>query len=599
MMLRTSLVALACFSLTLACGGGGASDGAVGAKTLRLPMRSAGPGTLDPVMGSTTYDNRAASMSYETLLQYKYLARPLELEPLLVTEMPKVTERDGQQVYRFTLRDDVRFQDDPCFEGGVGRPLVASDVIYSWKRLADPVNEYKSWWIVADMIVGLDAYKEAQKARVDAGESFDYEAEVEGLRVLNEREFEVVLTEPVYAFLYKITQFQLSIVPREAVETYGEQFAIRPVGTGPYVLAKDGWTKNKSLSYLRNPNFHPEVYPTAHEAGDEEFGLHVAAGQTLPFADRVEFTMFENDNPMWLEFKAGGLDYSQVPAENFAEAFELRSRRLKAEFRDKGVRGTSVPLLDFIFRAFNMEDELVGGTTDDKIALRRAFALATNLKEFNDSFYNGQNIVYDGMIPPGLDGHPEGGLSAVSVRGPQLDEARRLLAEAGYPGGEGLPVIDYYISSGSNIPEQASMWKRQLGALGVQLNVRQSNFAQLIDAVNSKKAPMFSFSWSSDYPDGENNLSLFYSPNVSPGSNHFNYSRPEFDELYEKVRAMPPSPERTRLYEEMRDIVLADVPFVGSMARERFYVIQPSLKNFKPTEAFYNWVKYLDVAARP
>ncbi|MEO0715756.1 MAG: ABC transporter substrate-binding protein, partial [Planctomycetota bacterium] len=96
-------------------------------------------------------------------------------------------------------------------------------------------------------------------------------------------------------------------------------------------------------------------------------------------------------------------------------------------------------------------------------------------------------------------------------------------------------------------------------------------------------------------PDGENNLALFYSPNKAPGSNHSNYERPEFDRLYEKILTMGPSPERTAIYEQMRDMVIDDVPYIGSLARERFYLINPWLVNCKPTERYWGWFKYLDV----
>ena len=136
-----------------------------------------------------------------------------------------------------------------------------------------------------------------------------------------------------------------------------------------------------------------------------------------------------------------------------------------------------------------------------------------------------------------------------------------------------------------------------MAAIDVRLNVRLVDFSALIEAVNKKKAPFFSFAWSSDYPDAENNLALFYGPNESPGSNHWNYKRPEYDKLYEKIRVMPPSEERTRIYEKMRDMVIEDAPFAGSMARTRFVLAHSRLKNFKPTEIFAGWVKYLDVDA--
>ncbi|MCZ6597918.1 MAG: ABC transporter substrate-binding protein [Planctomycetota bacterium] len=561
-------------------------------KVLHLPLRSAGPGSLDPVAGSTVYDNRAASMAYETLVQYKYLKRPLELEPLLIEEIPTPIQTDEGYTFRFKLKQGIRFQDDPCFPGGKGRELVASDVIYSWKRLADKKYQFKNWWIVDGTIKGFNAYKEAQTKRVDAGQPFDYDAPVAGLRALNDYEFEVVLEEPVYSFIFKLAQFQLSVVPREAVEKYGDQFSRHPVGTGPFVLEE--WMEKKSMVWVRNPTFHEELYPREHMPEDEELGLHLAAGKRLPFVDRVEITMYVAENPMWLQFKAGQLDYTQVPAENFLEAFYKRSWKLKKDFREKGIVSHAVPLLDFIFRGFNMEDEVLGGYTDEKRWLRQAIHHAADLGEFNDVFYNRANIVYDGMIPPGLAGHPADGVGPVSYPF-DIERAKELLSKAGYPDGKGLPTINYYVSASGNIPEQAELFKRQMGKIGIELNVRILTFPQLIDAVNKKKAPMFGFAWSSDYPDGENNLALFYGPNAAPGSNHYNYKNDAFDELYREIRVMAPSSERTKLYEEMRDMVLVDCPYVGAMARTRFYLINPWLKNFKPSEDFYNWVKYMDL----
>ena len=171
-----------------------------------------------------------------------------------------------------------------------------------------------------------------------------------------------------------------------------------------------------------------------------------------------------------------------------------------------------------------------------------------------------------------------------------------LLAKAGYPNGEGLPPIEYYTSRGRNFPEQTELMKRQLKKINVELSEHLLDFSTLMDVVTKSKAPMFSFAWGSDYPDGENNLALFYGPNKSPGSNHANYVRPEYDELYESIRGMAPSPERNKLYEKMRDMVIEDVPCIGSMARTRYYAVNPRLKNFVPTEVFYTWIKYLDVA---
>lgn len=576
-----------------------------GTKVLRLPIRTDGPKSFDPVKGSTQYDNQACSQVYETLVQWKYLVRPLEQEPLLLTEMPRATDNaDGTRTWKFTLKPGVRFHDDPCFRGGKGREVVTDDVFYSWKRLADPSYEYENWWLVDDLVVGFDEYKTAQKAAVDAGRPFDYGAAVAGFKKINDREFEVVLKKPVYRFMYVLSQFQLSIVPREAVETYGERFSIHPVGTGPFTVAEGAWKPGASLVFTRNPGYHECVYPQELPADeklatrDRELGFAEDAGRRLPLVDRIEVTFYVYDEPMWLDFEAAKIDTTQVPSEYFDKAFVRRTRQLRPEYAARGIVAHADKLLDFIFRGFNMEDPLVGGYDEKHRKLRQALSLAYDLEWINESFYNGTVTVYDGPIPPGLDGFPPDGRVENSYLGPDVEEAKRLLAEAGYPGGRGLPPLDYYTSRGGNQKEQTDAEARFLEAIGVKLNARLVDFSELIEAVNGKKAQFFSFAWGSDYPDAENNLALFYSKNKAPGANHFNYDRPEFDAMYEKIRTLPPGPERTALYEQMRDMIIEDCPFIGSLGRVRYHLVNPRLGNYKPTEDFHNYYKYLDVAEK-
>jgi len=574
--------------LLAACGGDPYATG--GAKVLRLPMDTDGPKSLDPVRGSTTYESQTCSLLYDTLLNYKYLVRPPTLEAAILEAMPDVS--GDRKTYRFRLKRGIRFRNDPCFEGGQGREIVTEDVFYSWKRLADE-SISRSWWLIENTIVGLDEYKAVQEGS-EGG--FDYSAPVEGMRALGSHEFEVELTEPVHAFLYKLAMFQFSIVPREAVERYGSGFSRHPVGSGPFLLRdEEDWTPGKGMTLYKNPTYRDDFYPGEGEPGDREDGLLAAAGKRVPFVDRIEITFFRETQPKWLEFRVGHLDLTTTPAENFPDAFVKRTRKLRASYRKRGVRAYPVPLLDFIFRGFNMEDDLVGGYGETRRKLRQALHLATDLHEFNDAFYNGINVVFDGPIPVGLDGHPEGHRAPFSLQGPDIDRARKLLAEAGYPGGEGLPKIEYWVSSGGVSKEQSELMQRQLARVGVSLDVRLVDFSQLIEAVHNKKAPMFSFAWGSDYPDAENNLSLFYGPYASPGSNSFNYKRPEYDAMYERVRGMAPSPERTEIYETMRDMVIRDCPYIGSMGRIRYYLVQPWLRNCKPTETFWTWYKYLDV----
>ncbi|MEZ6131044.1 MAG: ABC transporter substrate-binding protein [Planctomycetaceae bacterium] len=555
----------------------------------RFVMRSDGPKSFDPIRGSTVYENQCASQVYETLLQYKYLKRPFELEPLLLSEMPKASE-DGL-TWSFKLKKGVHFHDDPCFSGGKGREMVASDVIYSWKRMADQKSDSKVWWIVKDTIAGFDEFHEEQNAAAE----FDYAADVEGLKILNDYEFEVTLRKPATRFLWTLAMFQTAVVPREAVEKYGTRFGLHPVGTGPFLMLEDNWQKGVKITFTRNPNYHECFYPTEHMPEDEAAGLTEPAGQRLPLLDEVQLEFLQQDQPMWLKFEKGDLDFVQVPAEFYEQVFNKRTGRLLPEAREKGLSSHAVPLLDFIFRGFNMEDELLGGYTEEKRNLRQAICLAVDWDETNEAFYNGLNIVYDGPIPPGLAGYPENGTHPESFRGPDLTRARELLAKAGYPGGKGLPRIDFHISKAANSKGQSEMLARQLKEIGVEINVLLVDFSTLIQTVDNKNSPFFAFAWGSDYPDAENNLALFYGPNEAPGANHFNYKNPDYDRLYDQISAMPPSPERTKIFEQMVSMLLKDCPYAGSMARTRFYLAQPRLKYFKPVETFENWYKYVSV----
>lgn len=606
-----------------------ASNDTKSAKVLQLPMRTDGPKSLDPAAGSTQYDNIAASQIFETLLTFKY-NEPKTLEPLLLASMP--TSPDNGLTWMFTLKAGVKFHDNAAFADGKGREIKTDDVFYSIKRLADKRNGLKNWWLLENTIKGMDAFKEAQNAALDAKSAeelvtaqqklmaeakdgdkaklesafkdakagvFNYDAAVSGFEKVSDREFRIVLNKPVYRFLYILAQFQTSIVPREAVEKYGKEFAFNPVGTGPFVL--DKWVPKQSLTVNRNVNYHEVLYPARESWNREDRRRRMdrAAGQRVPFVDRMEFTMYVQDQPMWLQFNAGTLGYTEVPNEYFEEAFEKRTKDLKPALAEKGVTSHSDPLLDFIFNGFNMEDPVLGGLQPERKKLRQAIHLAVNHDEINEAFYQGLNQVFDGPIPVGLDGHPEGGRSKASYRGPDLDRAKRLMAEAGWPEGKNAKgeqlVIEYYTAQSLLNQQMSEMYKRQIERLGVKFEPKLLDFSTLIENVNNKKAPMFGFAWGSDYPDAENNLALFYSPNESPGSNHYNYKNPAYDKLYEQILTMAPSPERTKIYEQMRDMLLEDVPYIGSMGRTRFYLIAPWLLNCRPTERTWSWLKYLDV----
>jgi len=348
---------------------------------------------------------------------------------------------------------------------------------------------------------------------------------------------------------------------------------------------------------VKNPEYRRELYPSEMSDEARALGLDEASGKPIPFLDAIVFHIFEQDQPMWLKFRVNDIDMIQVPAE-YHDAIFTSDIQLRETFKQDSIDNYNLPLLDFIYRGFNMEDNLVGLPGGDSAKyLRQAISMVWDTVEVNDAFYNNTCILYDGPIPPGLDGYKEG-ITSPYRGGPDVDKAKELMAKAGYPNGDGLPTLQYEISRGGNSQEQAEMFTRQLKKIGIKIDVNINSFPELSDKLKRKKAQMFGLAWGADYPDAENFLQLFYGPNEAPGSNNFNYKKAEYDEMYSQTSVMQPGPERTAIYTKMREMLIEDVPSFGSMARTRFYVWNKRLKNVYPAEVWYHWYKYLDIEER-
>lgn len=566
------------------------APGMAGGRTLRFPLR-ADVGSLDPVRAATQYQGICVAQVFDTLVEFRYPRVPYELQPSLLARMPEPSA-DGM-TWTFELRPGVRFHDDPCFvaTGGKGREVVSDDVFYSIKRNCDAHWSPTGYWLFQGRIRGLDGYKDAQEASkaaaLAAGRAFrfDYDAPVEGMRELDDRRFEIVLTEPFPQLLYVLTMTYACIVPREAVEAYELEFGQHPVGTGPFVF--DEYWPGSWLSLRRNPDYREDLFPSDLPPEAIAEGWGESSGRQLPLVDRIVFEIFQQDQPMWLKFRAGDLDLVQVPAEYWPVMFD-KEARLKESARAAGLKNRNLPLLDLIYWGFNMEDPIWGRAPNSRL-LRQAISHAVDLDARNRAFYNNRNILYQGPIPPGLDGHAPG------WRRRDVEKAKALLAEAGHPMGEGLPPLRYDTSRGSNNQEQSEMLSRQLADVGLVLETTLNSFSELDDKLKKKKAQFFGLAWGADYPDAENFLQLLYGPNEAPGSNNTNFRNAEYDEIFAKARVMMPSPERAAMYQRLREIAIEEQPMIGSMARTRFYLWHDRVRNVHPEEVYYSWLKYVDV----
>ncbi len=222
-------------------------------KVFRYSMDSA-PTSLDPVRASTLYANQLVVNLYDTLYVYKYLQRPYELRPNLATAMPEISP-DGL-TYTIPVKQGIYFADDPAFPGGKGRELTAHDFIYSLKRHFDPSTRPAGAWLWQGRIVGLDEWKQAGS---------DYAQEIPGLRATGSHVVQIRLKRPYPQLVDTLALGFSGVVPREAVEYYGREFSINPVGSGPFRLVS--YDSSRAV-LVPQENFRREVVDLEYEGYD-------------------------------------------------------------------------------------------------------------------------------------------------------------------------------------------------------------------------------------------------------------------------------------------------------------------------------------------
>lgn len=549
------------------------------------------PHGLDPVQAGDTLSGGIIAQIYDSLYEYHYLKRPYELKPCLAESLPQVSD-DGL-TYTIKIKKGVYFQDDPCFTktGGRGREVTAEDFVYAIKRLADHANKPRGWWLLAGKVIGLDEFHEESVPRAAADEDMDYGQPIEGLKALDRYTLHIRLKERFPQLKYALEMSYTAAVAREAVEYYDKEFVNHPVGTGPFRLKE--WRKRWKLVLERNPTYRDEFYPDEGEPGDAEAGLLDAAGSKLPLVDEVHYTIIGEAQPSWIYFKQGYRGGSGISKDHFAEAITL-NKELTDEFKRKGVRLTKFPEMVVYYVAFNMTDSVVGTNRE----LRQAMSFAYDTDWRIEHFDNGRSISAQGPVPPGMFGYDP------DFRNPykqfDLDRARRKLAEAGYPGGIGpdghrLKVTYDIGRPGPAARQFALAFANDMEKLGIDVDVVTNTWAEFLRKTHEGRLQVFSVGWILDYPDPENFLQLLYGPNKAPGPNASAYDNPEFNRLFEQMKAMEDTPQRLQIIRKMVDIVVEDAVWIPSTHSVSYILRHRWVKNSKPHAMTGGYLKYSDV----
>jgi ABC-type transport system substrate-binding protein len=534
---------------------------------------------FDPINASDKYSANEAGKVYEGLFEFHPLKRPYELIPNLAEGLP-VVSLDGLN-YTFKLRKGVYFHDSPVFKQNIGRELKAQDVIFSIKRLADPKLNAKGWWILDDRLVGLSEWR----IKNSKNEKTNYEEEIEGLKVLDDYTLQIKLTKPYPQFLYALAMPYTFVVAREAVEFYGKEFLNYPVGTGAFVLPK--FEQSSMISYFRNPKFREKLYPSEGEEGDDKLGLLADAGKKIPLVDKINVHVMVESQPKWLSFMKAKNDLLEVKDVNIQQSISP-DRTLKSDHKEKGIRLVMKPMLDVTYFAFNHEEPIFKNKK-----LRQAMNLAFDRASYNRLFHENTAFEAQGPIPPGLGGQKK------EFKNPYLkydvELAKKYLAEAGFPGGKGLPTIVVQTRSDTVSRQQVEFFEKCMEKIGINIDIGMNTWPELVNKVTKKQHQMYTMAWGADYPDAENFLGLLYCPNQAPGSNGANYCNPEFDTIFKQATVMQDSPERTDLYEKLNEMIAFDVPWILGFHRTDIYLTQAWLKNFKHMEFNHSQFQYLNV----
>ena len=246
---------------------------------------------------------------------------------------------------KVSIRPGIYFQDDPAFKGK-RRELVAADYVYQLKRVADPRWKSPLWTAIeSSKIVGL---AEARK-RAQASGKFDYDAEIEGIRVLDRYTFQIKLAEPGPRFYENLTDTRVfGAVAREVVETYPDE--IMGNRSVPARFASRSGCARRRSSSSAIPTFRDEFYDAAPATDDVEGQASLARlkGRRLPLVDRVELSIIEENQPRWLSFLNGQQDTINIPAEFIdiaapTESCRRRSRNRAFSCDECSIRMSSSP----------------------------------------------------------------------------------------------------------------------------------------------------------------------------------------------------------------------------------------------------------------
>jgi len=524
-LIACALYLVPCFLCLYSCSGRRPSN-----KNIFYYNEQTGIASLDAAFAKNQSIMWAVHQIYNTLVE-------VDKDLRIIPSLAKSWEiSDDRLIYRFHLRNDVFFQDDAAFTGGKGRQLKAQDVVYSFSRIIDKQTASPGAWIF--------------NRKIDT---------VNGFKAIDDSTFQLKLISPYMPILGILSMQYCSIIPKEAVEKYGMDFRQHPVGTGPFAFV--AWEEGQALILKKNKNYFEKD----------------SAGNRLPYLDGIKISFYDSKATEFLLFRQRQLDFINDMESSFKDEVLTKKGELRKNWEGKIVLQTHPYLnIEYLGILVDSTNDLVKNSPTRSKKIRQAINYGFDRRKMILYLRNSLGIPAEsGFVPAGLPS-----FDAEKVKGYNYDpaKAKRLLAEAGYPDGKGLPAIKL-----ETIPiysDLAGFIAKQLEESGIPVQVDVVQKSLLLELTSNSRALFFRGSWIADYPDAENYLSVFYSKNPAP-PNYTRYKNPEFDALFEKALAETNDTLRYKLYQQADQVMINDAPVVPLWYDESIHFIQPGIKGFE------------------
>ncbi|QNF35161.1 ABC transporter substrate-binding protein [Adhaeribacter swui] len=475
--------------------------------------------SLDPAYARNQGNIWAVTQLYNGLVELDQ-----QLKPAPAIARSWEISPDGKK-YVFHLRTDVYFHDHPVFLQGKGRQVTAADFVYSFKRILEPKTASTGSWIFKGKVL--------EDIKVQVSDTC--------FKALNDSTLLVYLKDPFIPFLGILSMPYAYVVPREGVEKYGKDFRSNPIGTGPFRFKL--WDEENAIILHKNKRYWKK---------DQQ-------GNSLPYLDAVQITFINDRKLEFLTFLQGKIDFLSGVKGSSKDLIFNPDGTVQSDFAGK-FRVQKMPYLDTEYIGFQLDPK---NLTDYNKALqdkrvRQALNYALNKKGLVAYYRNNLGIPgHSGIVPPPL---PSFNNKVVKGYSYQPEKARKLLQDAGYDAQDPLRLR---LNTVAEHKEIAEFMQKNWAEVGVQVDINISQFPAHQEAVDNGRSAFFMKSWFGDYPDAENFLALFYSPNFSPaGPNKTHFKNSTFDRLYEQARLEQDEQKRYALYQAMDKIVVEESPVI-------------------------------------